>query len=67
MEFAELAALVGGLPKSAYRYREWWANERRGQHVQCRAWMSTGYEVDWVNLSAERVRFRRRSGGGHNT
>jgi hypothetical protein len=32
MTFDEISQLVGGLPPSAYRHREWWANNPR-MHV----------------------------------
>ena len=56
LTFADLAALVGGLPPSAYRRREWWSNNPTG-HVQAQAWLSAGRRVDNVDLLAERVWF----------
>ncbi len=54
--------LVALLPKSARR-REWWANEtsETTSHVQCRAWMSAGYDA-FPALADERVVFRRTPG-----
>lgn len=57
MTFDEIGALVGGLPRSAHEYREWWANEASGTHTHARAWSSAGYRVEDVNLIAKRVRF----------
>lgn len=45
MTFDEIAALVGGLPKSAYVHRAWWANETVGSHVHARSWQRAGYRV----------------------
>jgi hypothetical protein len=45
MTFAEISRLVGGLPPSAYRYREWWANDHGGRHVQAHAWLEFGRQV----------------------
>ena len=59
MSFRDVDELVEGLPSSAYRRREWWANERDGRHVQARAWMSAGWSVDSVNLQESHVVFRR--------
>ena len=60
MSFAELGNLVGGLPKSAYTYQAWWANEHAPQtHVQKQAWMAAGYIVDHYDLNTQRVRFRK--------
>ena len=60
MSFGEIGKKVGGLPASASRYREWWANEEgETSHVQCAAWMKAGYRVDAVNLELRRVTFVR--------
>lgn len=60
MSFEELGRLVGGLPRSAYTYQAWWANERDPHtHVQKRAWMAAGYTVDSYDLNTQRVRFRK--------
>jgi hypothetical protein len=60
MSFEELGNLVGGLPRSAYTYQAWWANELEPQtHVQKQAWMAAGYTVDHYDLSTQRVRFRK--------
>ena len=39
LSFADVARLVGGLPPSAYRLRQWWANDSK---VEARAWRSAG-------------------------
>ena len=57
LSFAEIDALVGGLPASARTWRQWWENE--AGHVQASAWLSAGYKVGDVNLSAETVRFEK--------
>jgi hypothetical protein len=54
-DFAAIGRLVGGLPRSAYEYREWWANSRR--NPQGRAWLAAGRKVDLVDLLAGQVRF----------
>ncbi|GAB5496483.1 MAG: hypothetical protein Phyf2KO_15630 [Phycisphaerales bacterium] len=60
MSFGEIGVLVGGLPRSAYTYQAWWANETDPQtHVQKRAWMAAGYTVDYYDLKTQRVRFRK--------
>lgn len=58
MSLEDVAELVGGLPYSAYRYREWWAN---GGHVQARTWTDAGWSVGSVNLRLRRVVFRQQS------
>ena len=54
--FAEISALVGGLPTTAYRRREWWSNNPT-HHVQGVAWLGAGRRVSWVDLELQRVRF----------
>ncbi|MBO3739486.1 DUF7662 domain-containing protein [Actinoplanes flavus] len=51
--FDEIAALVGGLPRSA-ELRQWWAN---ADHSQAQAWCVAGYRVQQVYLDRRRVRF----------
>lgn len=58
MTFEAIADLVGGLPASAERWPAWWANETAGsRHVQARAWLDSGREVEWVDRNAKRVIF----------
>lgn len=57
LAFAEIAAIVAGLPASAYEHQAWWANTR--SHPEAVAWLKAGYRVDWFDLSAQRVRFIR--------
>lgn len=59
LTFRELAALVGGLPTSAYRRREWWAN---GYLVQAKSWRVVGWRVRRVDLAGEWVSFVREEG-----
>jgi hypothetical protein len=58
MTFQEIDRLVGGLPASAATWPAWWANETAGsRHVQARAWLDSGREVESVDRTGERVRF----------
>jgi len=58
LTFTEIAHLVGSLPESAVKYQAWWANEGEGgRHVQARAWLNAGREVEHVDQAAGRVRF----------
>lgn len=54
LSFAEIAGLVGGLPRSAYTHRAWWANNRR--HPQARAWLDAGRRIS-VEWSPRAARF----------
>ncbi|MEA3223107.1 MAG: hypothetical protein U9P49_08090, partial [Thermodesulfobacteriota bacterium] len=52
-----------GLPRSAYRYRQWWANQKKNaKRPHAKAWMGAGFKVDKVNLSGGFVKFTRTSG-----
>jgi len=59
LTFSEIEEILGfSLPKSAYEYRAWWAND--GNHVQARdGWISAGYNSEAVDLDNHRVSFRR--------
>jgi hypothetical protein len=58
LTFQEVETVVGALPASARRYSAWWANEAEGgRHVQARAWLNAGREVELVDVSRGRVRF----------
>jgi hypothetical protein len=60
LTFSEIENIISNtLPKSAYIYTAWWANEGVGRHVQAKAWMRAGWEVDTVDLADEWVRFVR--------
>lgn len=63
MTFAQVGELVDGLPPSAYRVRQFWANDSK---VEGRAWRSAGWHVDegGVDLNAQTVRFARGKVGG---
>ncbi len=61
MNFDEVGELVGGLPKSAFVHRAWWANEAVGSHVHAQSWQRAGYKVAEVVLG-EYVIFERVAG-----
>ena len=61
LDFAQVADLVGGLPPTAYRMRQWWANDSK---VEARAWRAAGWHVDTVSFDRQRVRFSRGEVGG---
>ncbi len=58
MTFAKIGEIVGDLPKSAFEYPAWWANQK-GQFPQSKAWREAGYRVDMLDLNGKRVRFVR--------
>lgn len=51
--------ISGKLPASASAYRAWWGNEVHSGSRQCRAWMTSGWRVESVNLGTQIVVFRR--------
>jgi len=62
LSFQRVEQLIGErLPSSAVNHRAWWAND--ASHTQGNAWMSAGWRVKAVNLSARRVTFSRSEGG----
>jgi hypothetical protein len=58
LSFRDVDRMVRGLPPSAYRLRQWWANDSK---VEARAWRSAGWDVDegGVDFNAQTVRFAR--------
>ena len=63
LRFSEIDAIVGGLPPSARRIRQWWANDSK---VEARAWRAAGWHVSigGVDFNAETVTFARGAVGG---
>lgn len=60
LSFARIEGIIrDSLPASSRKYREWWANESRGSHVQARAWLEAGWIVESVNLTDQTVVFAR--------
>ncbi|MGY1592240.1 hypothetical protein ACI79D_09720 [Geodermatophilus sp. SYSU D00708] len=60
MTFDDVGGIVGGLPPSASRHREWWSN---GSHSHSTAWTGAGWRVSEVDLRGQRVVFTRSSPG----
>lgn len=58
-QFSEVERVLGfPLPRSAYEYAAWWANQVPG-HTQTRGWRDAGWETSQVDLVSKKVRFRR--------
>ena len=58
--FEEIEERLGGpLPRSAYRYPAWWANQNGPGHSQTRGWRSVGWKTCDLDLERRRVRFER--------
>ena len=57
LTFAEVAALVGGLPTSAFKYAAWWSDG--GGHPQSQlGWLAAGYRVESFDRGNQMVTFR---------
>lgn len=57
--FSKVESILGfRLPKSARKYPAWWSNTTKG-HSYAAAWLEAGWETENLNLTAERVTFRR--------
>ena len=57
--FSNIESLIQDrLPASAYKYREWWANEQSDNaKVQCHAWVDAGWKTTSVNLRRRTITF----------
>ena len=47
------------LPSSAYGYRQWWENEKEGNHVNTRAWTNAGWKVESLDFDEKWVKLIR--------
>jgi hypothetical protein len=47
------------LPSSAYEYRQWWENEKEGNHVNSRAWSNAGWKVESLDFNEKWVKLIR--------
>ena len=62
MTFNEVEQILGfSLPISARKYNTFWANNRKGEHSYCKAWLDAGFETveTQKNTIEHQVRFRR--------
>lgn len=58
--FTEIERILSRkLPVSAYDYRPWWGNQKKGNHSQAKAWREAGWETREVDLKHKTVRFER--------
>jgi hypothetical protein len=58
--FSEIEKIIRRpLPSSAYDYRPWWGNQKKGNHSQARAWRDAGWETRDVDLKRKTLRFER--------
>jgi len=58
--FEEIERILGAkLPSSAYEYRQWWENEKEGNHVNARAWANAGWKVESLDVNEKWVKLVR--------
>jgi hypothetical protein len=58
--FQEIEERLGAaLPRSAYKYPAWWANQTGPGHSQTRGWRSVGWRTCDLDLERRLVRFER--------
>lgn len=48
----------GYLPKSAYTYSAWWANDPK-THTHSYGWLNAGYKTVQVDMKAQTVKFEK--------
>lgn len=61
--FDDLDAVVSRLPPSARTDRTWWGNTTNRTRVQAKAWLSSGWKVESVDLITGQVAFVRTEPG----
>ena len=50
LEFGHIEEIIGDdLPPSAYKYRQWWSNNRH--YKQAQAWLNAGWKVEFVSFA----------------
>jgi hypothetical protein len=62
LSFEQIQKIIGsGFPPRAYDLRQWWENSKSSKkaHVQAKAWLDAGWEVDSVDFKNQRVTFRK--------
>ena len=59
LTFSAVETLINDqLPPTARTKRAWWSNRSQGA-VQADAWMGAGYHVEEIDLTAEKITFRK--------
>ncbi|EPI00898.1 hypothetical protein D920_00672 [Enterococcus faecalis 13-SD-W-01] len=58
-QFDELLFPRSGLPNTARKTAEWWANDYKHSENGAYGWLNAGYEVVFINLEKEYVVFNK--------
>lgn len=62
LSFEQVERIINDkLPKSAYQYQAWWANEKNPHQPEKQAIMNAGWKVGTINIPARWVRLLRNS------
>jgi len=60
LRFEQIERILNAkLPSSANEYRQWWENEKEGNHVNARAWSNAGWKVESVDFNGKWVKLTR--------
>ncbi|CCV10904.1 hypothetical protein [Mesorhizobium sp. STM 4661] len=58
LDFEKIEEILGAsLPRSAYDYQAWWANDL--SHSQGKSWLDAGWKTENLNLTRRSVTFTR--------
>lgn len=59
LRFVQIERILNDkLPASAY-YRQWWENEKEGNHVNARSWSNAGWKVESLDFNEKWVKLIR--------
>jgi len=58
MKFSEVEGVVGPLPASARKHREWWSNNDSHTHAR-NGWLAAGWKTKNVDMAAQQLTFMR--------
>lgn len=59
LTFADIETLMGcSLPTSALNKKNWWSNRDSPSALQAMAWISAGYQIEFVDLTQQTVTFK---------
>jgi hypothetical protein len=60
LSFEQIERILNAkLPSSAYGYRQWWENEKEGNHVNTRSWSNAGWKVESLDFNEKWVKLIR--------
>lgn len=63
MTFADIERVTGHPLPASKRYPAWWSNNP-SNNVMTKAWLAAGYQTERVDISGQRLVFRRMAAGG---